>query len=154
MKKISRRILTLLMAVIMVAATFVPAFAETAEVDDGHDHEQTACAHEHHEQDGEAVESTCTAFGYTRYHCLDCGEYYLSDFKPLKEHEYEVVVVEAANCQQKQITEEQCKNCGAVKPAITFGRSLPLRPAQLPVRENAPFAKRLRKSLRATDTAL
>ena len=116
MKKISRRILTLLMAVIMVAATFVPAFAETAEVDDGHDHEQTACAHEHHEQDGEAVESTCTAFGYTRYHCLDCGEYYLSDFKPLKEHEYEVVVVEAANCQQKQITEEQCKNCGAVKP--------------------------------------
>ena len=84
MKKISRRILTLLMAVIMVAATFVPAFAETAEVDDGHDHEQTACAHEHHEQDGEAVESTCTAFGYTRYHCLDCGEYYLSDFMSMR----------------------------------------------------------------------
>jgi predicted nucleic acid-binding Zn ribbon protein len=68
-----------------------------------------------------AVAATCTEDGLTEgSHCSVCDEVLTAqETVPATGHNYELVVRQAATCTEKGLSEQVCKNCGAIGSAFS-----------------------------------
>lgn len=80
---------------------------------------QDSCAEGHNWVELEKVEPTCTALGYTRRMCVECGKVEKIDYVDSLGHAWQSVVIRDATCETPGKTLEICQRCGTVKEVDT-----------------------------------
>ena len=72
--------------------------------------ENTACTHSYTKL--ETVAPTCTALGYDRNLCSECGDVMLNNYVAPLGHDYKTLVIREATCAQTGLTLHTCTRCG------------------------------------------
>lgn len=78
-----------------------------------------SCGEKHTWVELERVEPTCTALGYTRRACINCGKVEKVDYVDSLGHAWQSVVVRDATCETPGKTLEICQRCGLAKEVDT-----------------------------------
>lgn len=60
----------------------------------------------------ESIAPSCTALGYDRFQCSECGSLMKTNYVPATGHDYDTIVVREASCQQGGLELHICKKCG------------------------------------------
>ena len=61
----------------------------------------------------ESIAPSCTALGYDRFQCSECGALMKTNYTPAIGHDYDTVVIREASCQQGGLELHMCKKCGS-----------------------------------------
>ena len=61
----------------------------------------------------ESIAPSCTALGYDRFQCSECGALMKTNYTPAVGHDYDTVVIREASCQQGGLELHMCKKCGS-----------------------------------------
>ena len=77
---------------------------------------QDSCAEGHNWVELEKVEPTCTALGYTRRMCVECGKVEKIDYVDSLGHAWQSAVIREATCETPGKTLEICQRCGTATP--------------------------------------
>ena len=61
----------------------------------------------------ESIAPSCTALGYDRFQCSECGALMKTNYTPAVGHDYDSIVIREASCQQGGLELYMCKKCGS-----------------------------------------
>ena len=105
MRKFSTKLMAVVLTIIMIVGTCLPAFA----VD--------KCRHEHATQEGAPVAATCSQNGYTPYYCSDCNKHILKDITAKDDTKHSFVETGRldATCTEDGYVDYECEWCHTTK---------------------------------------
>ena len=93
--------------------------ADSGDTEDG----DGSCGEEHTWVELEKVSPTCTALGYTRRLCVECGKVEKIDYVDSLGHAWQTTVVRDATCETPGKALEICQRCGLLKELDTPRRA-------------------------------
>ena len=67
----------------------------------------------------ESIAPSCTALGYDRFQCSECGALMKTNYTPAVGHNYDSIVIREASCQQGGLELHMCKKCGSYNTETT-----------------------------------